>query len=1036
MSAPRRFGSRRYRRYLVAWGLLGVASALVALLLYHQHKSNVDNLLAHSLSAQQISWNAVQALQRNSVSTYLEQYVNQPRTLDLLRAAQSPDTREQSRAELFELLQPAFRNMTARGIGVFHFHLPDGESLLRFHSPEHFGDGLIPVRESIRLVNTQLEPVHGFEAGRLLAGYRSVYPIVDSSGLHLGSVEFSLPFPILLAELKQLVPGRVFQVLLDRSLQRDILFDGLKDRYPTWPGSEQFLVASSEGREASRVVDRLAHAVGRNPALRAVAEARASSASRVEIDGVDFVMTLEPMVDPGGAVVGLLLSYAPETALTHMDQAFRLNLLLAGLGLLLLGVGAHQLIRFASDKFAERERLDLITRSLGQGMYALDAQGVVTEVNPRACTLLGYAPEELIGQKAHELFHTHLGDPRDDSLPCPILAATSRGERFTGEQRFRCRGGRGLEVSLTSVPLSEQEGSVTLFDDISRQKENERKLHTIAHYDALTGLPNRVLLSDRLALAMARARRSRTPLVLAFVDLDGFKAVNDTHGHNAGDRLLVELARRMQNCLRETDTVARLGGDEFAVVMTDLSDLASYTRLLDRLLVALAVPERIEGNEVQVSASIGVSLYPQRVEIDADQLLRQADQAMYEAKLAGKNRYRVFDVDRDSELRGRHEHAEQLRRGMDRDELLLYFQPKVNMRTGDVLGAEALIRWQHPEQGLLLPAAFLPLISRHSLEVDLGRWVLRRALAQMKIWKSKGLKLPISVNISGDHLQHPDFFKELVDLLAGYPELNPSDLQLEVIESSALEDMGAVSEVIARCSELGVEVALDDFGTGYSSLTSLKRLPVRVLKLDRSFVRDMPHDLENLAILDGVLNLARAFGLQAIAEGVATLQHGRLLLQLGCEAAQGFAIARPMPAVGVASWVEQWRLPEFWSDVAALDRRGLEALYAEVEHRAWMQSLIAYCKDAAADPPDLRDPRARLQAFLRSAPPGSQSREMARHLLGVYPRLSRVADEMIRTRNEQSPHEALALLSELEPLHERCLALLQRLALSTPAQSR
>lgn len=1020
-----------YRRYLAAWLLLIIASALAMGLLHHQHKTNVDNLLAQSLSLQQIGWRAFQAQHRNSVSTYFEQYVNQPQTLALLRAAQRPRTRDETRERLFEFLQPAFLNMAAGGITLFHFHLPDGQSLLRFHDPERFGDDLMSLRESIRQVNTELEPVHGFEAGRYVAGYRSVFPILDESGLHLGSVEFGVPFSTLLDELQHLVPGRTFEVLLDRSQQEQILFDGLVQSYRPWPGSAQFLVTAPEDGNGAVVSDRLARAVGQDPLLRADFEARGSKALPVTISGVDFLITLEPMIDPGGTVVGLLLSSAPEAALTRMDQAFRLNVFMAALGMLLLAFVLHFLIRVASGKFAERGRLDLITRSLGQGMYALDGQGVITEVNPRACKLLGYGPEELVGQKAHELFHTHVGDPLDDSMPCPILAATARGERFTGEQRFRCRDGRGLEVSLTSVPLTGQEGSVTLFDDISRQKENERKLHDIAHYDALTGLPNRVLLADRLVLAMARARRSRTPLVLAFVDLDGFKAVNDTHGHNAGDRLLVELARRMKHCLRETDTVARLGGDEFAVVMTDLADLAAYTRLLDRLLLALAVPARIEGHEVQVSASIGVSLYPQQAEIDADQLLRQADQAMYEAKLAGKNRYRVFDVERDSDLRGRHEHAEQLRRGMEQDELLLYFQPKVNMRSGQVIGAEALIRWRHPERGLLPPSAFLPLISRHSLEVDLGRWVLRRALAQMSIWRGKGVRLPVSVNIAGDHLQHPDFFRELVGLLARYPDLHPSDLQLEVVESSALEDMGAVSEAIARCTDLGVEVALDDFGTGYSSLTSLKRLPVRVLKLDRAFVRDMPHDPENLAILDGVLNLARAFRLRTIAEGVATLNHGRLLLQLGCEAAQGFAIARPLPVTGVLNWVEQWRPPESWSRVTPLDRQGLELLYAEVEHRAWKRRLIDYCKGAVDHPPPHDDPQPRVRALMRSAPAGSPVREMAGNLLGVYEKLQLLAGEMIRARQDQGAHAALARLSEFEPLHERCLVLLQRLAQST-----
>ncbi|MFW5815384.1 MAG: EAL domain-containing protein [Wenzhouxiangella sp.] len=1020
----------------MAWGLLVVVSALVLLLLHHQHKTSVENLLSHSLTAQKISWDAVQALQRNSVSTYLEQYVYQPQTLALLRAAQSPEAREESRAQLFELLEPGFRHMAARGIGLFHFHLPDGESFLRFHDPDRFGDDLTSVRESIRQVNATLKAVHGFEAGRLVAGYRSVYPIVDEDGVHLGSVEFSLPFPALLQDLEQLVPELVFEVLLERSLVQDMPVEGLAEQYRPWPGSAQFVVASRQGSGNSRFADRLARAVGEDPALRARVEAAAPSGLRLGVDGVDFVMTLQPMVDPGGVVAGLLLSYAQETALTDMDRAFRLNAFLALIAMLLLGVGAHYLIRVASEKFAERERLDLITRSLGQGMYALNGQGVITEVNPRACHLLGFDPEELVGQKAHEMFHIHPSDPGDASLPCPILAATSRGERFTGEQRFRRRDGRDLDVSLTSMPLSEREGSVTLFDDISRRKENERKLHNIAHYDALTGLPNRVLLADRLALAMARARRTKTPLVLAFVDLDGFKAVNDTHGHNVGDSLLIVLSRRMQRCLRETDTVARIGGDEFAVVMNDLADLAAYTRLINRLLVALAIPEKIEGHEVRVSASIGVSLYPQPDDIDADQLLRQADQAMYEAKLAGKNRYRLFDVERDGDLRGRHEYAEQIRGGLERDELLLYFQPKVNMASGELMGAEALIRWQHPDKGLLQPSSFLPLISRHSLEVDLGRWVLRRALAQMTIWQRKGLNLPLSVNVTGEYLQQPGFVTELSGLLRRYPEVPPSHLQLEVVESTALEDVAAVSEVIARCMALGVEVALDDFGTGYSSLTFLRRLPVRVLKMDQAFVSNMLHDPDDLAILDGVLNLARAFRMQAVAEGVATVQHGRALRQLGCEVAQGYAIGRPMPAAGMGVWVEQWRLPQAWAQVTPLDRRSLEFLYAEVEHRAWMRNLVEYCKGGVETAPPFDALESRLRRSLRAASSGPRARSLAEQVLTISKQMHKIAERMSRIRRQTDAHAALACLAELEPLHHKCLQLLQQLTQSPPAENR
>ncbi|MFP4207960.1 MAG: EAL domain-containing protein [Wenzhouxiangella sp.] len=1028
---------RRYLRLVLLWLAVLVIGGLVLWQLHREYRANVSSLLDRYLASTQSSWLAVQSQHLNSISTYFEQYVQQPEIFGLLRDARQPEARATSRARLLERMQPAYRNLAARGIGLFQFHLPDGESLLRLHDPERFGDQLATLRESVRIANSELELVHGFEAGRHATAFRSVFPIVDEAGAHLGSVEFSVPFAVMIDGLAQLQPGRVFEVVLDGAIHEAILFDDLAEHYRPWPGSQRFLVPATAQvqpgqTERAGTIERAASIIAMQPELQATMTQPASSAFRVDSAGVDFAVTRMPLIDPSGTLIGLLLSYTREPELARLDGAFQINALLAGLAILLLGLGAQYLIRVAWGNFAERERLDLITRSLGQGMYALDARGVITEVNPRACKLLGYEPEELVGQKAHQLFHVHLGEPHDGGLTCPILAATARGERFTGEQRFRRRDGLALEVSVTSVPLTDQDGSVTLFDDITRQKENERKLHHIAHYDALTGLPNRVLLADRLALAMARARRSRHPLALAFIDLDGFKAVNDTLGHDAGDRLLVSLARRMQNCLRETDTVARLGGDEFAIVMTDMTDLAAYAKLLDRLLIALAGPESIDGNPVQVSASIGVSLYPQDDEIDADQLLRQADQAMYEAKLAGKNRYRLFDIARDSDLRGRHEHVEQVRAGLDNDQLVLYFQPKVNMQSGAVVGAEALIRWQHPQRGLLSPAAFLPLISRHTLEIDLGRWVLGRALRHMSAWQRQGLRLPVSVNIAGDHIQHPDFVPELARLLRRHPEVNPANLQLEIVESTALEDVGDVSQVIARCAELGVEVALDDFGTGYSSLTYLKRLPVRVLKMDQSFVRDMLHDPDDLAILDGVLNLARAFGLGAIAEGVSSLQHGRVLLQLGCEAAQGYAIARPMPPAGIPVWIGQWKLPLEWSRVRRLDSAGLDLLYAEVELRAWVRNLVAYLKGMMTQPPAAAG-ESRLSRLLHRQPAG-MDQAMSLALAALHERMHEQADAMIRLRAESDIHAALARLPELEAIRDELLDRLQRLAAS-PAEA-
>jgi diguanylate cyclase (GGDEF)-like protein len=445
------------------------------------------------------------------------------------------------------------------------------------------------------------------------------------------------------------------------------------------------------------------------------------------------------------------------------------------------------------------------------------------------------------------------------------------------------------------------------FSDISFQKEHQHYLERIAHYDQLTGLPNRVLLADRMHQAMMQSKRRGLLLAVAYLDLDGFKAVNDNYGHTVGDKLLTALATQFKAMMREGDTFARLGGDEFVAVFVDLQDAHDSMTLIARLLEVASRQILLDDLTLNVSASVGVSFYPQPEETDADQLLRQADQAMYSAKLAGKNRYHLFDAEHNRSLREQNETLERVRKALANREFVLHYQPQVNLRTGAVVGAEALIRWQHPEKGLLAPGLFLPDIEGHAVSLQLGEWVLETALQQIEVWAGQGLDLPVSVNISAYQLQQPDFSTKLKVQMNAHPRVPLHHLELEVLETTALDELDSVAKVIHECAAMGIGFALDDFGTGYSSLTYLKRLPVKVLKIDQSFVHDMLNDPEDLAIVVGVLGLARAFGRQAIAEGAETRAHCRLLLQIGCDLAQGYGIARPMPSAQVVAWVANWR---------------------------------------------------------------------------------------------------------------------------------
>ncbi|MDP3701935.1 MAG: EAL domain-containing protein [Hylemonella sp.] len=448
--------------------------------------------------------------------------------------------------------------------------------------------------------------------------------------------------------------------------------------------------------------------------------------------------------------------------------------------------------------------------------------------------------------------------------------------------------------------------------DVTAIRRYQSQLEQMAKFDPLTQLPNRLLLRDRLNQAMGQVRRREKMLAVAYIDLDAFKSVNDSYGHDVGDRFLIAQAHAIKGCLREGDTLARIGGDEFVAVFIDLDSPESCWPMLDRILLAAAAEARVGDLVLQGSASMGVTFYPQ-ADIDPDQLLRQADQAMYQAKLMGRNRYRIFDSDHDSYVRVHHKSLEDIRQALERREFVLYYQPKVNMRTGEVIGAEALIRWQHPEKGLLAPATFLSEIENDPLAIAVGEWVMDTALTQIERWHAAGLDLPVSVNVGARQLQQTDFVGRLRTILSQHPEVPRGKMDLEVLETSALDDIAQVSRVVEECAQIGVAFALDDFGTGYSSLTYLRRLKVAQLKIDQSFVRDMLEDPDDLAILQGVIGLASAFKREVIAEGVETVAHGTALLHLGCELAQGYGIARPMPAEQMLAWVKNWQPDSAWS---------------------------------------------------------------------------------------------------------------------------
>ncbi len=542
-----------------------------------------------------------------------------------------------------------------------------------------------------------------------------------------------------------------------------------------------------------------------------------------------------------------------------------------------------------------------------------NAAGLITYVNELFCEISGYSESELLGQNHRILNSGH----HSQEFFKDLWSTISSGQIWFGDICNKAKDGQLYWVRTTIVPfIDSKSGKPTKFQairfDITKSKQYEAKLQELAHYDALTKLPNRTLFTTRYAQAINKVEHSPLVLAVCFIDLDYFKTINDTFGHDVGDKLLIHVSKRIEHCIRAEDTLSRQGGDEFALLLGGMATEEECKQLLNRVLLSVAEPYVIDENRIQISASAGLSIYSVGEE-DMAVVLRQTDQAMYQAKLAGRNRYHLFNTADAKDHVDKHIRVQEVRQALANGELHLYFQPKVNMQTGTAFGVEALIRWIHPENGLIPPLDFLPAIEGTPVEIDVGNWVIKQALKQAEQWKVNGLELEVSINISCRHLMMAEFVSSLGQILALYPKIDPKYIQLEILESSVLSDVVVIGNIIEDCqNKFGIKVALDDFGTGYSSLTHLRNLPADTVKIDQSFVRNLLDAPNDYTIIDSVIRLSESFGREIIAEGVETTEQGVMLMIMGCNQAQGYGIARPMPAIDILNWFEAYIPDQEW----------------------------------------------------------------------------------------------------------------------------
>lgn len=573
--------------------------------------------------------------------------------------------------------------------------------------------------------------------------------------------------------------------------------------------------------------------------------------------------------------------------------------------------------RDVGEQRAAEERYQLsakLFQHLHEGLLIADANQRVLDVNPTFSAITGYSREDMLGTVPALLRPAPTGSAAERQQAAMRDSLQAAGS-WRGEIVDRRRNGEPCTLQVTISAVKSPAGQIRFYAvalaDITQAQQQRAQLERQAHSDELTGLPNRPRLAQMLREAMLASEREGFLLTICYLDLDHFKPVNDRFGHEAGDRLLVDLADRLRRSLRHwasgDDAVARLGGDEF-VLLLRTATLEEGRHAVERVMRSVSQPYGlgVGAGPVTVTASIGATVYPID-KADADTLLRHADHAMYGAKQAGRNGYLFFDAEHDRRTEQHFEALGRVQDALDAAQFTLYYQPKVDMRVGRVLGMEALLRWKHPQHGVIAPAQFLPLIEHTGLSARLGDWVLQQGIEQLAKWQRMGLDMTVSVNISARHLQEPLFAKRLAGLLARHTTPVGHRLIIEVLETAALADVEYTCALMEECRELGVRFALDDFGTGYSTFTYLKRLPLDFLKIDRSFVHNMLADRQDLAIVEGVIGLSETFGCKVVAEGVESADQAQRLIELGCDVGQGNGIAGAMPVDAVYPWVRDYR---------------------------------------------------------------------------------------------------------------------------------
>ena len=1019
--------------FLIIISFVFIAIVMIAMYLLNENRHEKEQARLNELQNNlDIAYRSSIEMHRLATKESFDLVINTPKVLDLFARGNSLEGLEQAKArgELYRTLYPLYQNLSSKSLRQLQFHLANGQSYLRFYKPERYGDFLLDKRSAIRIAQSEKREVQCFEAGSLISGFRYIYPLFLQQNF-LGTVEITISTKAILDALYTLDNSSEYAFIVSKESAFASLFPEQRFLYKDSTLNQHFVMEDTEAKlpdspkalspNAQHINTLLSH----NKPLHYALEHSKPYSLYTTLNEQTFAVTFLPMKSIEGKLSGYLIAYQLDDTPVLLKRDFFISLILSLLGAIIITSLLLALIHRTRLIEQERNELRVITDTMIEGMYTIDATGKILQINARALELLGYTKEELLGQEAHSLFHSHSLNEHVTLEQCPLFQALQKGLPFKGdEQYFTCKDTHIIPVEIYGQPLFYENnviGMVTTFHDLSGQKasdaqmkllyraletttnavvitnketfvewanpaferltgykitealgkkprdlvfsgiqsesfykqmwatilaketwhgevvnrkkngelyneelsitpvldhnneiqhfvaikqdisdrkKNEDVINQLAFYDPLTKLPHRRLILEHIDKSLSHAKRTNTYGAVFFLDIDHFKTINDTYGHDIGDILLQAVAIRLNDATRDEDTVARFGGDEFVILIENLGESSSKAAFYSKTIAkaihkAICEPFELDGHMRYITISIGITLFHNENETK-ESILKHADMALYKAKTAGRNTTQFYDNQMQIALEMRSKLEDDIHYALENHQFIIYYQPKLD-ETKTITGAELLLRWNHPIYGIVPPNEFLPIAQDLGLIKTIGMFVLENVSKQLKEWNTPSTShLNLAINISTKELEEEDF----VAMVISHFEQNLNDLKrltIELSESTILKVNPYIHNAMQTLRQHGVKFAIDNFGAGYVSLNVLKDFPIDEVKIDKSLINALDGTKNAISIINAMIAIGESFGLHTVAEGIETNAQMKTLIDEGCDTFQGFLLGKPLP---------------------------------------------------------------------------------------------------------------------------------------------